>query len=305
MGAERRTLVLSRYSVFLAGFVLASASSLRAQVPPSERIPVTDPDRLEKMGFDRDARNVFVWSKADAGASSASDAAAESEPKSWGTSAGYTTVPAFDLQFERPNFSAIVRDMSRARCNENTSPGDDVEVRAIGQFVVPDGARLTLFEYWGYDTDSGLDASYDLYETCQGQVAGLPSVTLLAHAAPVVSSGAYFGSFLLSHVTANTKNCAYSVRVLFAPAGHECVQGGLEVQKLELAWVRQVSPAPAIATFNDVPTSHAFFQFVEALAKSGITGGCNQSPPLYCPDAPITRGQMAVFLAKALGLQWP
>ena len=24
-----------------------------------------------------------------------------------------------------------------------------------------------------------------------------------------------------------------------------------------------------------------------------------------CPDAPLTRGQMAVFLAKALGLQWP
>ena len=25
----------------------------------------------------------------------------------------------------------------------------------------------------------------------------------------------------------------------------------------------------------------------------------------YCPDAPLTRGQMAVFLSKALGLHWP
>jgi hypothetical protein len=66
----------------------------------------------------------------------------------------------------------------------------------------------------------------------------------------------------------------------------------------------QVSPAPATATFNDVPTSHPFFQFIEALAASGITGGCNASPPLYCPDAPLTRGQMAVFLAKGLGLHF-
>jgi hypothetical protein len=65
----------------------------------------------------------------------------------------------------------------------------------------------------------------------------------------------------------------------------------------------QVSPAPATATFNDVPTNHPFFQFIEALAASGITGGCGGGN--YCPDAPLTRGQMAVFLSKALGLHWP
>jgi len=63
-----------------------------------------------------------------------------------------------------------------------------------------------------------------------------------------------------------------------------------------------VSPAPATATFNDVPTTHPFFQFIEALHASGITGGCSAAPPLYCPDNPVTRGQVAVFLAKALGL---
>jgi hypothetical protein len=64
----------------------------------------------------------------------------------------------------------------------------------------------------------------------------------------------------------------------------------------------QVSPAPGTATFGDVPTSHPFFQFVEALAASGITGGCGGGN--YCPNNPVTRGQMAVFLAKALGLQF-
>jgi hypothetical protein len=70
-----------------------------------------------------------------------------------------------------------------------------------------------------------------------------------------------------------------------------------------LGYKLQVSPAPGTATFGDVPTNHPFFQYVEALAKSGITGGCGSGN--YCPDAPLTRGQMAVFLSKALGLQWP
>ena len=71
-----------------------------------------------------------------------------------------------------------------------------------------------------------------------------------------------------------------------------------------VGYVLQVSPAPGTASFNDVPTSHPFFQFIEALSQAGVTGGCQANPPLYCPDAPLTRGQMAVFLAKALGLQW-
>ena len=63
-----------------------------------------------------------------------------------------------------------------------------------------------------------------------------------------------------------------------------------------------VSPAPGTASFNDVPLGHPFFRFIEALKASGITAGCSVSPPLYCPDSPLTRGQMAVFLSIALGL---
>ncbi len=67
-------------------------------------------------------------------------------------------------------------------------------------------------------------------------------------------------------------------------------------------WYRQVSPAPASATFGDVATNHWAFQHVEALVDSGITSGCGSGN--YCPDANVTRAQMAVFIAKALGLHW-
>lgn len=64
----------------------------------------------------------------------------------------------------------------------------------------------------------------------------------------------------------------------------------------------QVSPAPAVASFADVPTSSPIFRFVEALKASGITAGCDATH--FCPNANLTRGQMAVFLAAGLGLQW-
>ncbi len=40
---------------------------------------------------------------------------------------------------------------------------------------------------------------------------------------------------------------------------------------------------------------------IEAIAAQGITEGCNSTLELYCPEAPVTRGQMATFLARALG----
>jgi SpoIID/LytB domain protein len=39
---------------------------------------------------------------------------------------------------------------------------------------------------------------------------------------------------------------------------------------------------------------------IALLAKDGITGGC--APERFCPGDPVTRGQMASFLAKAAGL---
>ncbi len=70
-----------------------------------------------------------------------------------------------------------------------------------------------------------------------------------------------------------------------------------------ITWKTTVSPPPPQATYNDVPTDHWAFQFIEALSTAGITSGCGGRN--YCPDNPITRAEMAVFLSAALGLDWP
>jgi hypothetical protein len=52
-----------------------------------------------------------------------------------------------------------------------------------------------------------------------------------------------------------------------------------------------------LADFTDVPGGHIFHDYVETIFRAGITAGCGGG--LYCPSAPISRGQMAVFLIRA------
>jgi hypothetical protein len=51
--------------------------------------------------------------------------------------------------------------------------------------------------------------------------------------------------------------------------------------------------------FSDVPTSNTFHAVISTLYGSRITGGCGGGK--YCPNAAVTRGQMAAFLVRGLG----
>ncbi len=71
-----------------------------------------------------------------------------------------------------------------------------------------------------------------------------------------------------------------------------------------LTLARHENPPPATGTrFADVPADYWAARFIEQLAADGITGGCDATH--YCPDQPVTRGQMAVFLATAFHLPLP
>lgn len=53
-------------------------------------------------------------------------------------------------------------------------------------------------------------------------------------------------------------------------------------------------------TFADVSVSYWAFAWIERLYAAGITGGCTTGPIRYCPEATVTRDQMAVFLLKGI-----
>ncbi|MBI3161559.1 MAG: S-layer homology domain-containing protein [Chloroflexi bacterium] len=53
-------------------------------------------------------------------------------------------------------------------------------------------------------------------------------------------------------------------------------------------------------TFTDVPESYWAHDFIERLYNAGITGGCSASPLMYCPEATVTRAQMAIFILRGM-----
>lgn len=59
---------------------------------------------------------------------------------------------------------------------------------------------------------------------------------------------------------------------------------------------RGYTPPPCGSTplFSDVPVSSPFCRWVEELARRGTTGGCGGGR--FCPTAPVSRQEMAVFL---------
>jgi hypothetical protein len=52
--------------------------------------------------------------------------------------------------------------------------------------------------------------------------------------------------------------------------------------------------------FTDVPADYWAAAFIKQLVAEGITVGCGGGN--YCPEAPVTRAQMAVFLVRTFDL---
>ena len=58
-------------------------------------------------------------------------------------------------------------------------------------------------------------------------------------------------------------------------------------------------PPACAGVFGDVACPSLFADWIEQLAAEGVTAGCQLLPPLYCPNASVTRAQMSAFLLKA------
>jgi hypothetical protein len=154
-----------------------------------------------------------------------------------------------------------------------------------------------VIDYIGVNTQTTVDAAMGFtlhFRDHLGGTAPLASFSLPAHGFATDYAPGPLGILIPANV-----DRVFVLDVELAPG----LTDAQYFAYVEIWWRRVVSDPPATPTFGDVPGSHSFYPFIEALAKSGITGGCGGGN--YCPDSPLTRGQMAVFLSKALGLHWP
>lgn len=97
-----------------------------------------------------------------------------------------------------------------------------------------------------------------------------------------------------------TQGCS-ATPPLFCPAGN--------VTRAQMAvFICRAKGLPPDTTppqvFQDVPPSYWAYGYIQALYRAGITSGCTYDPISgirnYCPEDPVTRAQMAVFLCRAI-----
>ncbi len=194
-------------------------------------------------------------------------------------------------------------DRQAAGAGINTTNCADVEPAGDG-FVfpafplhLPQGASVNYIRIYFYGNDAALSVGAGFYRVSPYGVS-----TLIQSLSPGATSGGdaveTFGPF--SYTIDNSPGSGYTYNILASLRKN----GGsvTKIYRIYLYYKLQVSPAPATATFNDVPVGAFAFQHIEALAASGITAGCGGNN--FCPNDYLTRAQMAVFLAKALGLHW-
>ncbi|MBI3174925.1 MAG: Ig-like domain repeat protein [Chloroflexi bacterium] len=73
---------------------------------------------------------------------------------------------------------------------------------------------------------------------------------------------------------------------------------------LRLKYGANYTPPSATGTvFTDVQSSYWAAAWIEQLYNEGITSGCGAG--MYCPNAPVTRAEMAVLLVRTLNLTLP
>ena len=161
---------------------------------------------------------------------------------------------------------------------------------------LPSGALLEKFELEACDTTSAGQVVAVLRS--QAVPAGAPATLgLIETGAPDTPGCAVFPQVLASPITIDNGNFLYAVQLQ-----NDTFDEKTLIAAVRLYYRLQVAPAPATATFADVPTTHFYFRAVEALAASGVTGG--RGGGNFCPGQSVTRGEMAAFLARALGLHW-
>ncbi len=160
---------------------------------------------------------------------------------------------------------------------------------------VPTGASIEMIELEGCDNSSsgGVSAILQKENSAAGQTV-LDAVS--SGGSPAPGCG-WFQHALPTPYTVSNYYETYWFLVVTNPS-----DGSVGFTSVRAYYKLQVSPAPATATFADVPTSSPFFKYVEALYASGLIAGCGGGN--YCPTSPVTRGQMAVYLAGALGMHW-
>lgn len=225
---------------------------------------------------------------------------ASERPRDFGTGFFFTALDAYAMNPFNNGFLPFRGGISRNLYCEGAS----TDSRAVGQINLPHGVDISAVRVWGHDTSATNNIQIQLISACLPDfAAAYPTLTVLSTSTSTGSPDQFtdLGAGLPAGTNLiDNQSCTYRVESRHGPNNSTC-DPLLAFSKLRIQWERSIPPAPALATFDDVPPAAQFFREIEAFVDTGITAGCDSNS--FCPDNPVTRRQMAAFFARAFGLQ--
>jgi len=164
---------------------------------------------------------------------------------------------------------------------------------------------------WSGDFDPELDmvTNFDPnQETSWGNriIHGLNGIASTSQEASIYGSAAVFSDVPLSYWANNYINRLYAAGITggcsTTPLSY-CPENTVTRAQMAVFLLKGIHgssytpPAVGASTgFTDVATDYWAAAWIKQLAAEGITGGCGTG--VYCPDATVTRAQMAIFLLR-------
>jgi CSLREA domain-containing protein len=128
-----------------------------------------------------------------------------------------------------------------------------------------------------------------------------------SYAPPGVGAGTGFGDVPPSYWAATFIMQLAAEGITTGCGGGFCPEGAVTRAQMAVFLLRakygSAYTPPAVGTstgFSDVPTTYWAAAFIKQLVAEGITVGCGSGN--YCPEQPVTRAQMAVFLVRTFTL---
>jgi len=226
--------------------------------------------------------------------------AQEADPDFWGTGTNIHFVSAEEFNCAEYTGDCMYSDFS----DGFWGAGSVVPAWVNASVELPDGALVQGYRVLYSDDDAGLNMQVSFIRFYYHLSTGPGTDTIEVWA----SSGA--PGFASTWVDIDPDiTVAYRYETMFGPGYASYVlrvglpdTTSVKLRGVLVYWNRQISPAPVTPTFPDVASGYWAFQEIEALAASGITTGFPDGT--FRPTEPVTRAQMATFLARALGLHW-
>ncbi|HTR04325.1 MAG TPA: S-layer homology domain-containing protein, partial [Thermoanaerobaculia bacterium] len=134
--------------------------------------------------------------------------------------------------------------------------------------------------------------TYDVVVTDSCTTAASNAASLAVEFADVPPSNIFHGDIITIATAGVTAGCGGSD---YCPSAL-VTRAQMAVFLLRSEHGGAYTPPPCTNLFADVPCPSAYADWIDQLANEGVTAGCGNGD--YCPDASITRAQMAVFLLK-------